>query len=182
MAEPLIGEIRPVAFGMIPNGWALCNGQSMSIQQNAALFSLLNTTYGGDGKTTFNLPDLRGRIPMGVGQYTDSTVSTYYRPGMVVGTAGVVVTAAQIPVHDHTVQTASDAGTVNTPASNYLGTVPGTGVPAYGTAPTQTTQQVALNTGALSSVGSSAPHSNMQPYTTINYIIALIGYYPQRND
>ncbi|HIJ84387.1 MAG TPA: phage tail protein [Magnetococcales bacterium] len=179
MAEPYIGEIRPVAFNFAPTGWALCEGQTLIINQNAALYSLLRTYYGGDGQTNFKLPDLRGRVMMGVGR--DSS-GTSYSQGQAVGTATVTLQPTQIPAHSHDVLTASDIGTKVTPASNYLATVPTTGANAYVTAPTQSSQQASMNPNMVASSGSSAPHLNMQPYTTINYIIALQGYYPPRDN
>ncbi|MEO5328953.1 MAG: tail fiber protein [Magnetococcus sp. THC-1_WYH] len=178
MAEPYLGEIRLVAFNYAPAGWALCEGQTLTVNQNQALFSLLRTTYGGDGQTNFQLPDLRGRVMMGVGY--DSTSGISYSQGQAVGTVAVTLQSTQIPAHTHNVQIASDVGTKVTPASNYLATVPTTGAKAYVTAPTQSSQQANMNAGMVANSGSSASHANMQPYTTVNAIIALQGYYPPR--
>lgn len=163
MAQPFIGEVRAVSFGVTPRGWALCNGQLLSIAQNQALFSILGTTYGGDGVTTFALPNLQGRAPVGEGN------------GIVLGeSAGetqVTLLSSQIPAHTHPVYASSAAGgedpTDRGPAA----------AKAYGPAmaPTNMAAQ------SVGSAGGSQPHPNMQPYLAISYIIALTGIFPSRN-
>ncbi|HAT50965.1 MAG: tail fiber protein [Nitrospirae bacterium] len=175
MADPFLGEIRAVSFGVIPNGWAICDGKSLPISQNQALYSLLWIQYGG-GSTNFNLPDLRGRVMVGFGYLGYST----YTQGNTGGVPTVSLSLTQIPSHTHDVQVAPDTGTTNLPANNYLATVPNSGASPYVTAPTQSSQQAVMNAGMIGSSGSSAAHSNMQPYTAINYIIALSGTYPSR--
>jgi microcystin-dependent protein len=168
MAEPFLGEIRPFAFGIVPKGWAPCEGQLLSIMQNSALFSLLGTMYGGDGKTTFALPDLRGRVPLGVGQ---SNYGQTFTPGMVAGETTHTLTVNEIPAHTHAVQASSVTGTLSTLQGNYFA-----GAMSY--APTANTTMAA---DAISPTGASQPHENMQPYSAVNFCIALSGIYPPRN-
>jgi len=160
MSEPFIGEIRAVAFTFAPTGWAMCNGQLLSIAQNTALFSLLGTTYGGNGTTTFALPDLRGRVAVHIGG------------GLVEGQSGGeeahTLTTNEMPTHSHAIR-AGDHQTTNRP----LGAVAARGGD-YTTTPTATTMAPTANTGG------SQPHNNMQPYTVLNYCIALVGIFPSR--
>lgn len=164
--DPFLGEIRAFAFGRIPNGWLPCDGRQLQIQPNVALFALLGPRYGGDGKTTFNLPDLRGRTPV------------CYGPGMTMGlkegSETVALNAAQVPPHTHTVLATSTAASTSSPAGGALATLP-TGTNAYA-APSTTT----LNIEAVSISGASAPHQNMQPSLAVNWCIAISGLFPPR--
>ncbi len=168
--DPFLGELRLFPYpGIIPRGWQACAGQLLSIQQNAALFSLLGTTYGGNGTTTFALPDLRGRAPVGVG--------SGYVQGSQAGTETVTLTAATMPAHNHMLN--ADSGTTNSQdaaANNFLATG---GTPPqliYG-APNNL---VTLDPGTLSQTGGSTPHANMQPFLVLQYCIAINGIFPSR--
>jgi microcystin-dependent protein len=163
-----IGEIRMFAGNFAPAGWAFCNGQLLSIAENDALFSLIGTTYGGDGQVTFALPDLRSRAPVHFGTGQTGTTWTL---GESAGTEEVTLTVNQIPAHTHA-PGASGSGGSDSPA----GGVPArnaAGVPQYGT-----TANASLAAGALLPVGGSQPHNNMQPYLGINFIISLFGIFP----
>ena len=170
MATPSIGEIRMVGFNFAPKGYALCNGQLMPISQNAALFSILGTTYGGNGTTTFALPDLRSRAPVHTGQ--GSGLSPYVL-GQNGGTENVTLLTQQMPGHSHTPM--ANATTVNqaSPAAGFWGNSQQSNYSA--------SASVALAAGAIAQAGSSLPHSNIQPYLTINFVIALVGIFPSRN-
>jgi microcystin-dependent protein len=176
-----IGEIRIFGGSFAPSGWALCNGQSLLIQQNAALFAIIGVYYGGDGKTTFCLPDLRGRSPVGVGLGTG--LSTNYILGQAAGAESVTLSASQVPAHSHTIACATGTAGVGTqisPAGGILA-IPGAarGLKAYNTSSASLVQ---LNAAALASAGSSTPaHNNMAPYLTLNFIIALTGVFPTRS-
>jgi microcystin-dependent protein len=172
MAEPFIGEIRSFSFSFAPVGWATCDGQSMVIQQNAALYALLGTTYGGNG-ASFNLPDLRGRTLLHRGPGY---------PEGITGQAGTetvaLTTNSQLPVHTHLLAVNSTAGNTNTPGNNVLAVVADAAKPAY--AATKASPAAALAATAIASGGGSAGHNNMQPSLVINYCIALTGYFPSR--
>lgn len=172
MAEPFIGEIRLFSFDFAPQSWATCDGQLLNISQNQALFALLGTTYGGDGTTTFNLPDLRGRTPL-------HPNATY--PEGVKGGAETVALAAtsQLPTHTHALCANSADGSTNVPAGNVLADVKEDAKLAYAT--TKASPAATLSAGTIASAGSSAGHNNMQPSLTVNYCIALIGIWPSRN-
>lgn len=168
--DPFIGELRLFGFNFAPNGWALCNGQLMSISQNTALFSLLGTMYGGDGRTTFGLPDLRGRVPLAFGQGPGLTTRTQ---GEVGGVEAVTLTAATLAPHGHTVAASSTATTKN--PSGAVPSVTASGA-AYGT-----TGDLAMSPSMIGGGGSGQPHENMQPYVVLNWCIALVGIFPPRN-
>jgi microcystin-dependent protein len=172
MSQPYVGQILLVPYNFAPAGWMLCQGQVLPISEFSTLFQLIGTTYGGNGQTTFNLPDLRGRIPLHQGS---NGVSTYV-VGQLGGLETVTVTVNQIPAHTHAAQ-ASD-GTVGTaqdsPAGAYWNKWPGA---AYSTAGTNAT----LNAAAVSTVGGSQPHDNMPPFLVMNYIISLFGVFPSQN-
>jgi microcystin-dependent protein len=186
--DPFIGQIICVGFNFAPPGWAQCNGQLLSIAQNSALFALLGTTYGGDGRTTFGLPDLRGRAPIGVGQ---GQGLSNYTQGQMGGTENVTLTAAQIPSHTHATTVAV---TVNAGAGGTLGSAAGgkalaseaPRVPApptiYTDAPNGATLRpdAATATATVAAVGGNQPHPIMQPYTVMFYIIATQGIFPSR--
>jgi len=166
MGEPYLGEIRVASFNFAPKGWALCNGQLLPINQNQALFSILGTTYGGDGRVTFALPDLRARIPFHMGN------------GMTLGERGGetshTLTLAELPQHTHLGNAQSTPGT---PGTSPNGTLPGPG-PAAMYAPTP---NASMRTGSVSSVGGNQPHANEAPYLVLTMIIALQGIFPSQN-
>lgn len=171
MSEPYLGEIRMFGGNFAPKGWALCNGQLLSIAQNSALFSILGTTYGGDGINTFALPDLRGRTPMNWGQGPGLTARVI---GEQSGQESVTLLTTQMPTHNHLVATNSSESTSGRPANGFLGT---SGAALYDAASDGST----LNVNAISSAGGNQPHSNMQPYLAVSFIIALNGIFPSRN-
>lgn len=177
MDEPYIGEIRPIAFNYAPKGWALCNGQSLAINTNQALFSLLGVQYGGNGTTTFNLPDLRGRVAVGPGQLAGGGS---YTQGQTFGVEQVSLTSGQIPTHIHssftaTLQTATEA-TVSNP--NQAFPAPG-GAQLYSNGSANAPMAVALPS-TTNTVGNGQGHENRQPFLALNYVIALVGVYPSR--
>jgi microcystin-dependent protein len=180
MAEPFLGEIRIYSFDFAPQGWALCNGATLQIMQNQALYSLLMTTFGGDGKKTFGLPDLRGRVPMplGINPVTGAVVTG----GLKDGVESVALTTAQIPPHTHPVyanNANADNATPVTPANGFIWAEAddpqSTLVNVYAASANGT-----MAASAISSSGGGQAHNNMQPYLTVNYCIALTGYYPSR--
>jgi microcystin-dependent protein len=166
--DPFLGEIRLFAGNFAPNGWALCNGQIMSIAQNTALFSLLGTTYGGNGQTTFALPDLRGRVPVHAGQGPNLS---NYSLGQQGGVESVTLTTNHMPAHTHTLNASSNDETTNRPTN----AVPAKGGVYDGTLNTT------MNPGVVGNAGGSQPHENLPPHLTLNYIIALQGIFPSRN-
>jgi microcystin-dependent protein len=175
MSEPFLAEIKIVSFNFAPKGWAQCNGQFLPINQNQALFSLLGTVFGGNGQTTFALPDFRGRSPYHVGN------------SMTLGEAGGetahTLNTSEMPTHFHSPNASNTSGNLVFPATlspvaahniwaittqNPYTAAPGTGL-------------VNMNAASVSNTGGSQPHPNMQPYTVLNFIIALIGIFPSRN-
>lgn len=171
MADPFVAEIRIFGFNFPPTGWALCNGQILPLSQNTALFSLLGTTYGGNGRSNFALPDLQGSAPMHPGQGPGLSL---YSLGQTGGVETVTLLVSEIPVHTHTVGVATgNPAEANSPIGQTLSTTNRavySSVQGAGTmAPT-----------ALSVAGGSLPHNNMQPYLTLNFCIALQGVYPPR--
>jgi microcystin-dependent protein len=164
MAQPYVGEIRMFGGNFAIAGWAFCDGSLLPISENETLFQLIGTTFGGDGESTFALPDLRGRIPIHQGN------------GFVVGQAGgteeVTLTVQQIPAHSHPLVVNANAGTANNPTNNVLAASPTLDMYREA-APT-----VALAANAIGSVGGSQPHTNFQPYLCINFIISLFGIFP----
>jgi microcystin-dependent protein len=171
--EPFIGEVTVYGFNFPPRGWATCDGQLLSIQQNTALFSLLGTIYGGNGTTNFALPDLRGRVPIHFGQ--GPGLSNYFQ-GQTGGSETVNLLTSQIPAHNHTYNAVSDAGDVSAPAGAYLANT-GALDKEYKTTGTV----VAMNVNAVGAAGGGQPHNNMQPYVVLNFSIALQGIFPSRN-
>lgn len=167
MSQPFIGEIRLCPYYFAPNGWASCDGQMIAIAENEALFYLIGTIYGGDGETTFALPDLRGRIPVHQG------------PGYTIGQTGgveeVYVTSNQLPAHTHSVGAMAANGTDASPAAHAWAT---SNLGAFSTATTPALQSMAPS--ALSNAGSSQPHDNRMPYLAVHYIICLYGIFPQQ--
>lgn len=170
MAEPFMGEIRIMSFNFAPQGWALCNGQFLPINQNQALFSLLGTTYGGNGQTTFALPNLRGQVPIHFGNG--------FTLGQVVGTETVTLSQQTMPQHDHFLQATNTdiaANRVAIPTNNFLGPVNNLYVNPAGANLTP------LDPSSVSNFGGSQPHNNMMPYLTLNFCIALLGIFPSQN-
>jgi len=163
MATPFIGEVKMVAFNFPPKGWAFCNGQILAINQNQALFSILGTTYGGNGQTTFALPNLQGRVPLHMGNG--------FTEGQVGGAASVTLTSNQAG-HGHAVNATASA-TTNTAAGNFPAT---SGNNIYGASPDST-----MNPTIVGQAGGSQAHSNLQPYLVVNFVIALTGIFPSRN-
>ncbi len=168
--DTYLGTIMPVGFAYAPKGWALCNGQLLPIAQNQALFSLLGTNFGGDGRTTFGLPDLRGRTPVGMSQSD---------PGLPSGTETVTLTANQLPQHTHFVNATTKAGSGRAgPATNKIF---GANGDATATMFADPTALVMLSQNNIGPSGTGGPHQNMQPYLVVNYIIALQGIFPSRD-
>ena len=175
MAQPFVGQIIAVGFNFAPAGWFLCDGSLQPINQYAALYQLLGTTYGGDGVNTFAVPDLRGRVAMHQGQATGRPA---YVQGQVIGSEAVVLQANQLAIHSHTLLTATQAGTTNTPGPGLaLAQNAQAAIDMYGTiAP-----DVALQPASISPPASSGqPHENRQPYQVINYIMAWAGVFPSQ--
>ncbi len=182
MTEPYLGEIQLFAFNYAPRGWMLCQGQTLQTREYAALFALLGTMYGGDGRTTFMLPDLRGRSPVNWGAAT--TTTSAYTQGKQAGAETVTITAATLPAHTHVVSGYSDNGTTSPGGANYFAqpVISTTALlPQEAYVPPNVGNPIALNPAAVSSVGGGQPHDNMQPYLTLNYCIAVTGIFPPRN-
>jgi microcystin-dependent protein len=174
MASPFLGEIRMVPFNFPPKGWALCNGQLLSISQNTALFSLLGTTYGGNGTTTFALPDFRSRVPIHAGQ---GPGLSNYTLGEQTGAESVTLTVGQLPAHNHTVNGVAGGGNQASPAG---------GSPAIESTGTSLdysngVPNSPMNAAMVSATGSNQPHPNIQPVLCVNFVIALVGIFPSRN-
>jgi len=170
MSNPYIGEIRLFAGTFAPNGWALCQGQLLSIAQNDALFNLIGTTYGGDGQSTFALPDLRGRVPTHQG--TGPGLSPRVIGGLG-GSESVTLTPAQLPSHNHTLTaTTAAASSAAGPSGSVLAT---SSVALYGSG-----AQVPMANAAITASGGGQPHENMAPYLGLNYIISLFGIFPSQ--
>ncbi len=169
MSEPYLAEIRMTSFNFAPKGWALCNGQILPINQNQALFALLGTTYGGNGITTFALPDMRGRVPAHMGPS--------FALGDKAGEASHTVTANEMPAHTHGLGISTAASHQADPTGRVLGNVEAGALNYY--APLDGTATLAPNT--VGNAGGSQPHENMQPYLTINFIIALQGIFPSQS-
>ncbi len=165
MSEPFLAEIRILSFNFAPRGWALCNGQLLPINQNQALFSLLGTTYGGNGQTTFALPDLRSRIPV----HTGNGVTLGERAGE----ENHTLTMSEMPGHSHLVQASSQTANTATPTGNVLAQ----SGQIYGPA----SSLVAMRSTSISPAGGSQAHLNMQPFTVLNFAIALQGIFPSPN-
>lgn len=177
MSEPFIAEIRMFAGSFAPRSWAFCNGQLMSINQNSALFSLLGTIYGGDGRSTFALPEMRGRLPMHQG--TGPGLS--YRPiGARLGAEGVTLATNQMPQHNHSFNTTHTIADSSNPANDVLA-AQNDGDMAFTEAAVDQTTIQSLNSKTIASAGSNKTHTNMMPYQSVSFIIALLGIYPSRN-
>ena len=168
MAQPYVGEIRMFAGNFAPAGWMFCDGQIVPISENETLFQLIGTTYGGDGQSTFAVPDLRGRVP------------THQGNGTILGEMGgveeITLSLIHMPAHNHPMIASSSSGNTSTPQGNALAQTDGT-VQLYISDP----PSVDLNAAALSMVGRSQPHTNVQPYLCIDFIISLFGIFPSQN-
>jgi microcystin-dependent protein len=174
MSDQFVAEIRIFPFNFAPTGWAMCNGQLMPISQNTALFSLLGTTYGGDGKSTFALPNLQGSAPLQPGQGPGLSL---YDLGQTGGEETVTLIQTEMPVHAHQASGASGNGPTS-PAGNTWGTGAGrTPPPTY----VDGSPNVTMSPITVAITGSSFPHNNMQPYLTLNFCIALQGIFPARS-
>jgi microcystin-dependent protein len=173
--DPFVGEIRAVGFNFAPLGWAMCNGQLLPITQNTALFSLLGTFYGGDGRTTFGLPNLQARFPLDAG---DTAGLTSYPVGEADGTNTVTLPQSQMPQHIHPPLAAGGGGSTNSPAGGVWAE------PRFGRSVEKsysTTGGTAqMSPSALGNAGSGQPHNNLPPYLVVNFIIAMQGIYPPR--
>jgi microcystin-dependent protein len=175
MSDQFIAEIRIFPFNFPPTGWAFCSGQIMPISQNTALFSLLGTTYGGDGKTTFALPDMQGNAPMQPGQGQGLSLRDL---GEMSGVESITLLASEMPLHTHTVNDMSDPGTLQVPAPDRILARSSSGN-AYQSNTTANLQMMAPQ--ALALAGGGLPHNNMQPYLTLSFCIALQGIFPPRS-
>jgi microcystin-dependent protein len=171
MGDPFIAEIRIFSFNFPPRGWALCDGQLLAINQNQALFSLVGTTYGGNGVTTFGLPDLRGRAPLHTGQGPGLSNRVL---GERAGEEGHTLLTGEIPAHTHPASASTAAGDVPAPANNLLAAA-SSAIYADGS-----TGLTSLNPGTIAPAGSSQPHENMEPSLTLSFCIALVGIFPPR--
>lgn len=171
MSEPFLAEIRIVGFDFAPRGNAFCDGQILPINQNQSLYSLLGTTYGGDGRTTFALPDLQGRVPI----HPDSSNPL----GRKAGTETHTLAQAEMPSHSHSAPAITNQASANSPAGHSLARKPRR-APDFYTVPA-TTPDMKLNAGTVATFGGGQAHNNMQPYLAVNYVIALQGLFPSRN-
>lgn len=169
--EPYLGEIRMFGGNFAPAGWAFCNGQIVAISQYESLFALIGTTYGGNGQTTFALPDLRGRLPLHMG---NSTTGSHYVLGEQAGAEAVTLLSTQLPQHSHQAPAATSGG-VDSPTNAFWAP------PSAGTAYSKSTPSTTMAPQALSLAGGSQPHENMMPTKALSFIIALFGIYPSPN-
>lgn len=173
-SQPYLGDIMMFGGNFAPEGWALCNGQLMSIMQNQALFSILGTTYGGDGVTTFGLPDLRGRLPISLGQ---GPGLSNYPEGQASGSETVTLLSMQIPAHNHPLNANNDKGDISNPTSAFSAVV-------LDSKNSLSNGYAASANSAMDASGASGgnqPHNNMQPYLCVNFCIALEGAFPSRS-
>jgi len=187
VSDPFLGEIKMWAFNWAPRGWALCDGKELPVAQNRALFALLGDSFGGDARTTFNLPDLRGRTPMGIGIAPDVPSPNYQR-GQKVGSESVTLTADNMPSHQHLVTAHVENGTAAFPIDGF----PATAVPSQATTTQKFNIYTPVNAGSpipeakhlaaesVSTTGASTPLDNMQPFAVVNFCIATAGIFPPR--
>jgi microcystin-dependent protein len=181
MSQPFLGEIRMFGFGFAPNGWQPCNGQTLAISQYAALFALLGTTYGGNGTSTFQLPNLQSRVPVCQGSGAGLTP---YVLGEQTGTESVTLLTTQMPAHSHAVNAGTTtSGNVAQPAGAYPATVQITGETKGGTVNTYSTASpnAIMNPNMIGPSGGNQPHPNIQPVLCVNFCIAMVGLFPSRN-
>jgi microcystin-dependent protein len=171
MSDPFVAEMRIFPFNFPPKGWAFCDGQLLPLSQNTALFSLLGTYYGGDGKSTFALPDMQGNVPIQPGT---STTGTTYDLGQMSGSQYVTLLQSEMPIHNHDLKVSYQDGNNRLPGGKVAAS--GVGIGFYGPTP----GNVQLNFSALPIAGGSLPHNNMMNYLTLNFCIALQGIYPPR--
>lgn len=171
MSEPFLAEIRLFGFNFAPRGWAACDGQILPINQNQSLYSLLGTTYGGDGRTSFALPELRGRTPI--------HFNSAHNQGQRSGEEAHALTVGEMPAHTHTLQASDAAATQPGPSDNLLARSTLSTGTIYST--TAQTQDVSLGVSAIANAGAGQGHNTMQPYLTVNFCIALQGLFPSRN-
>lgn len=169
MAQPYVGEIRMFGGNFAPAGWMLCDGQLLPISENETLFQLIGTTYGGDGESTFALPNLQSRVPIHMGTGQEGIT---YQLAEAAGVEDVTLTTNQIPIHNHAFLGSSVAATLTSPKDSVVGTS------AQVDYLTIAQASVALNVNAITPVGGSQPHTNIQPYLTLNFIISLFGIFP----
>jgi microcystin-dependent protein len=172
VADPFTGEIRIFPYNFAPRGWAFCDGGLLGTDQFPDLFEVIGTTYGGDGETTFALPDLKGRVPLHPGEGPGLSL---YALGDAGGTDDVALTNGQMPSHRHAIQATTATGTTSTPDGTVVLAAPASGS-AY-----KATGTLAAMGNVLTTTGGSLPHNNMQPYLAFNFCIALVGVYPERN-
>ncbi len=170
MPDPFLSELKIMSFSYAPRGWAQCNGQLLPINQNQALFSLLGTTYGGDGRTTFALPDLRGRVPIHEGGG--------HTLGERAGEESHTLTLAELPTHQHALMASNTTGDAPVPFSNGQGNVLASNPSALYKPPASL---VPMEASSVTNVGGSQPHLNLQPFLTLNYCICLAGIFPSQN-
>jgi microcystin-dependent protein len=169
---PYVGEIRMFAGNFPPNGWMFCEGQTLPISENEVLFQLIGTTYGGDGESTFNLPNLASRVPMHMGTGPDGTT---YQIGEMAGTEQETLTTQQIPNHSHPMVASTATGSTPNPQGSVVSQTDGTILRYIADAP-----GVNMNAGAIGPAGGSQPHENTQPFLCINFIISLFGVFPSQ--
>jgi microcystin-dependent protein len=172
MSDMFVGEIRMFAGGYAPNGWAACEGQLLAISDNEVLYTLLGTTFGGDGQATFALPDLRGRAPVHMGLGPGLTTKVI---GLAGGAESVTLTASGLPSHGHQPAAAAASGTADSPAGAVWATMPDS---PYASAPAS---RVPMHPAALSPAGGGQPHENCSPYLAVRFIIALAGIFPSQS-
>ena len=173
MANPFVGEIRIFAGNFPPSGWAFCDGSVLSIAQNDVLFNLIGTTYGGDGQSTFALPDLRGRVPVHQGQGPGLSSKVI---GQVGGAENVTLTSAQLPAHTHVLNATTTPAAGSNGVTGSLTGATATGTQIYGSTP----GGGALAASALTTTGGNQPHNNVAPFLSVNFIISLFGIYPSQ--
>lgn len=176
--EPIVGQIILFGGNFAPRGWAFCDGQTLDIAENQALFAILGTTYGGDGRTTFCLPDMRGRVPMHAGDGPNLTPRDI---GQKLGAETVALTATQLPEHRHEILVSDVAADTDEPSNASLGAAKTYVNASEGTHRQKSEPKTALNSKTIGLTGGSAPHENMQPTLCMNYIIAVQGAFPARN-
>jgi microcystin-dependent protein len=170
MSQPYVGEIRMFAGNFAPAGWMLCQGQVLTISEYTTLYQLIGTTYGGNGQTTFQLPDLRSRVPIHMGTGGGGT----YALGSTGGAETVTLTIPQIPAHNHSYRASITAGNANSPQNNLAANS------TVATAYYDSSAKTAMGANSIGNTGGSEPHSNIQPFLSINFIIALLGVFPSQ--